>query len=215
MQSDGNRIGDGNVISGNSGSGVAIASSNNEVLLNYIGTNADGDTALGNPVGVQIRGGASPANSNEVDRNVISANGSGVIIAADQPDSTQDNTIWGNFIGTAADGTTALGNAGAGVAISSDGGIGNNTIGGSSDHDSNTIAYNVKGIAAGTGTSQNSFLSNSIHDNKFARHRPRRRRRHANDDGDGDTGANGLMNYPAIVSLCDAAADGASRRRHR
>ena len=201
VQSDANRIGDGNVISGNSGSGVAIASSHNEVLLNYIGTNADGDTALGNPVGVQIRGGATPANINEIDRNVISANGSGVIIAADQPDSTQGNTIWGNFIGTAADGTTALGNSGAGVAISMDGGIGNNTIGGSSDNASNTIAYNVKGIAAGTGTSRNSFLSNSIHDNKFAGIDLSDDGVTTNDPGDDDNGANGLMNYPAIVSL--------------
>ena len=131
-----------------------------------------------------------------------------------QPDSTQGNTIWGNFIGTAADGTTALGNAGAGVAISSDGGIGNNTIGGSSDHDSNTIAYNVKGIAAGTGTSQNSFLSNSIHDNKFAGIDLDDDGVTTNDDGDGDTGANGLMNYPAIVSL-SRSPNGGSRRRHR
>jgi hypothetical protein len=159
-----------NVISGNSGDGVQIigglAATGNKVEGNLIGTNATGNTALGNSnEGVDISNAEDSTIGGTVSgaRNVISGNGGdGVVIFGS--DAT-GNKVQGNFIGTGANGTTALGND-DGVVISSghDSTIGSavgSTAGG------NRIANNDQdgvlvfgGLAVG-----NSILSNSIFSN--------------------------------------------------
>jgi CSLREA domain-containing protein len=158
-----------NVVSGNTLVGVAISrASNNTVDGNYIGTDADGSTAVPNGGGgLQIVGDATPASSNSITSNVVSGNtGFGVEIngSTSAPSATA-NTLTGNVIGMDATEEHALGNTGPGVNIAALSGVGNNTIGGDLEAEQNVIAYNSKGIVAGAGSSHNSFLRNSIHDN--------------------------------------------------
>jgi CSLREA domain-containing protein len=116
--------GAGNVISGNSGDGVLIKSSNpgytgggNTVQGNFIGTDKDGMAALGNGgAGVELDGSSDNEIGCEIleEANVISSNtGDGVEITG----GASGNLVQGNFIGVAADGMTALGNSGSGVEI--------------------------------------------------------------------------------------------------
>ncbi|MGB3905224.1 MAG: right-handed parallel beta-helix repeat-containing protein, partial [Anaerolineae bacterium] len=75
-------------------------------------------------------------------RNIISGNEhSGVHIGATGADH---NTVSGNYIGPSADGTTIVGNGGAGVIINSDGQY--NTIGGSTSGERNIISGNFNGV---------------------------------------------------------------------
>jgi hypothetical protein len=119
--------GAGNVISGNSQAGIFIynpvgsQATGNSVLGNLIGTNANGTGAVPNGSdGVEIEnasgnvvGGVSP-----VDRNVISGNADdGVLIVQSPSLAASGNRILGNFIGTNAAGTAGLGNRGNGVEL--------------------------------------------------------------------------------------------------
>jgi len=123
-----NRIGPDNVISGNVEAGVYITgleADYNVVAGNYIGTNAAGNAGIyvgSYSVGVQIDDGAKhnligtdgDGSSDELERNVISGNGStGVRISGA---STEDNVIAGNYIGTRDGGYVRLYNN-TGVAI--------------------------------------------------------------------------------------------------
>lgn len=112
----GTGVGARNVISGNTSDGFNIFGNDNTILNNYIGTAADGVTALGNGVfGLEM---LSPAISNTIiggttatARNIISANNVGIRVMGDS------NTIQGNYIGLGADGTTELGNTSVGIAF--------------------------------------------------------------------------------------------------
>lgn len=105
-----------NLISGNSGSGVGIqgnATKGNVIEGNYIGTKADGITALGNKFGVNISGasGNTIGGTTAGAGNLISGNtNEGVLI---QSSGTTGNLIEGNLIGTAYSQTlTASGGSG-------------------------------------------------------------------------------------------------------
>jgi hypothetical protein len=145
--------------------GVAIAGTSatgNTVSGNYIGTDYTGTIALANDgAGVWLTaagagnmvGGTVPA-----DRNIISGNGDGVYLSG----ATSGSTISGNYIGTTADGLSALGNSGSGVNISQ--GSNNNTIGGSASGSGNLISGNtVDGITINGGTTDPH--DNTIEDN--------------------------------------------------
>jgi CSLREA domain-containing protein len=107
-----------NVISGNPFQGLQIASSNNLVEGNFIGTDAAGTNTLGNSTGVEIDqfSGGSPAINNVIGgtasgaRNIISGNSqSGVAISA------AGNRVQGNFIGTDVNGAVRLDNLTMGI----------------------------------------------------------------------------------------------------
>jgi titin len=143
-----------NVISGNIGDGVLLYGYDNQVLGNYIGTNATGNTALANGIGIvsgvddTIGGTAAGA------RNVISGNASyGILILGDF-----GNQVLGNFIGTNA--------AGDGVVANADGVWVNgysNTIGGTVSGAGNLISGNSQyGVFINTGGTGNQVLGNSI-----------------------------------------------------
>lgn len=114
-----------NVISGNGGSGVFLASagSGNNVIGNYIGTNMTATAAVGNALhGVRLGGtaGALIGGTTAAERNIISGNGfsfsgSGVVLDS----GSSGNTVRGNWIGLQSDGVTALGNSQAGILIDS------------------------------------------------------------------------------------------------
>ncbi len=158
---------DRNVLSANGWEGVGIHGSGtrlNFVFGNYIGTDATGTAALGNGYyGVRIYGGAQDNTvggySGDVG-NVISGNDvDGVRIAGE---GTEGNFVAGNYIGTAPDGSTALGNAECGVYITL--GAQGNTIGGNAALAPNVISGNLdSGVAiSGTGTMSNTVSGNYI-----------------------------------------------------
>jgi titin len=153
-----------NVISANAG-GIQISSpgsTGNQVVGNFIGTNASGTAALGNDFwGVVISdapgnivGGLTPGSG-----NVISANGSHGIQLSGA--SATGNQIVGNRIGTDLSGTILLGNALAGIFLSD---APNNTIGGTGSSAGNVISGNGQyGILIqGTASTGNGILGNRI-----------------------------------------------------
>jgi hypothetical protein len=154
---------DRNVVSGND-KGVVIvgsATTGNLVEGNNIGTNAAGSGAIGNGKdGVLVVNGA---NNNTIGGtapgagNLTSGNGeAGVDLTA-----SNLNTVEGNYIGTDASGTVAVGNQ-KGVGIG--GGSPNNLVGGTVAGARNVISGNVhRGVVIGaSGTSGNLLEGNYI-----------------------------------------------------
>ena len=114
----GTGAGAGNVVSGNSSDGIDISSDGNFVQGNKIGTNAAGTAVLGNGIPGAALGGAGVrffgGTSNTVANNVISGNDNeGIFI---HPGGNHEMVL-GNFIGTNAAGTAALGNGLDGIAL--------------------------------------------------------------------------------------------------
>ena len=123
--------------------------------------------------------------------------------------SGDGNTIQGNYIGVAADGTTPLGNSAAGVLVDPGN---NNLIGGTAPGAGNVIAHNGGGglffgsggvhVRGGTG---NSVLGNSIFSNAGFLHQLGIGLGDdtvtANDAADADTGPNDLQNFPVVASV--------------
>ena len=206
----------GNVISGNGGAGVEIATGGgtvitvpaemNEVQGNLIGTNAAGTAALGNgAAGVVIEDagsntiGARNFEAVEMARNIISGNGShGIEITGA---GSSHNFVHANFIGTNRSGTGAIGNTGHGVLAL---GSGPNSIGNFSDGFGNRIAHNggagVAVVFAAGQSFRKGILHNSIFSNAGLGIDLEADGVTPNDAGDGDTGANNLQNYPVLTS---------------
>jgi hypothetical protein len=146
--------GAGNVISGNVYSGLLFQdTSANQVLGNFIGTDATGKLAVPNDPssnaldGVDLLDGAvnnTIGGSYQLGQgNVISGNGSDGVFIADYfqaNDPATGNLVEGNFIGTDASGTVALGNQGNGVDVAR--GAENNIIGGTTPGLGNVISGN-------------------------------------------------------------------------
>jgi hypothetical protein len=205
----GTNAGEGNVISGNGGSGVWIfyaGATGNKVQGNYIGTNATGTNALGNGAngapsngvsGISVGFGASDTiigGTNATARNIISGNaGNGIEILSASP----RNTIQGNFIGTDINGTANLGNLANGIYINDSA---TNTIGGAGA--GNTIAFNSdRGVTIlGSNGTSNAILGNSIFSNGSLGIDLNNDGVTPNDAGDSDNGPNNLQNYPVLSS---------------
>jgi hypothetical protein len=134
-----------NVVSGNDLFGVAMQGSGtnaNRVAGNYVGTTPQGTAAMPNKSGgVAIYNSAARntiGGTTAGTRNLISGNaGTGVVLSGA---GTTGDLVEGNFIGSNAAGTAALGNAHDGVLIQH--GATGNTIGGTAAGTGNTIAYN-------------------------------------------------------------------------
>ncbi len=137
--STGNRVGgpnpgEGNVISGNTQSGVNGGASLT-IEGNLIGLAADGITPLGNGNrGIQIGGASSLVLNNVVSSNV----GNGVLLNS----GASGTVLRGNVVGLAADGTTARGNGGSALLVQCASGC---TIGGSATADRNVISASTAG----------------------------------------------------------------------
>jgi CSLREA domain-containing protein len=135
----------GLVINRFSGYGIHLVTAGNNVIEgNYIGTDVAGAVALGNGTGVCIDGapnntvGGTAAGA----RNVISGtNGYGILISLD---TASGNQVLGNYIGTNAAGSAALGNLWDGVEIIY---APNNTIGGTAAEARNVISGNKQGVS--------------------------------------------------------------------
>ena len=200
----GSAVGDRNLISGNGYNGIVITQNTGTVVLNnYIGTDITGKKALGN----KSTGIVMQADSNTVgglgpnDANVISANGgAGILIQGDPTNNTTGSFdfVVGNFIGVGADGTTPLGNAGAGVSMSVPKGS-TNVIGGQGKA-RNIIAFNSgPGVQINGGTT-NLISGNSIRSNGGLGIALDILTPLLNDAGDVDTGSNNRQNYPVLTA---------------
>jgi len=151
-----------NIISGNTGSGISLPSSDDQLNLvqgNYIGVDVTGLVALPNAIGIKID---SQAHDNTIGgtaagaANVISGNtNDGIQISAS---AGANNLIQGNFIGTNSAGTSSLPNGGQGILSNCPNA---NTIGGSDPGARNLISGN-----AGFGI-QFTTASNSIIEGNF------------------------------------------------
>jgi hypothetical protein len=197
-----------NILSGNlGGAGVIDEGQNTVIAGNYCGTDATGTLALGGG-NIEVGDGASGAlvgGTTATARNVISGNGYGVELFGA---GTNHDTIEGNFIGTDASGTAALGNSLDGVLVEQ--GATDNTIGGTTAGAGNTIAFSGQaGIAITDASSTgNSIRGNSIHDNGglgidlVAAGGPLSGDSVTpNDYHDADTGPNALQNFPVLSSV--------------
>ena len=154
----GTAAGAGNLISGNGGAGVELAGSGNTVLGNRIGTDAPGTAALGNSGAGVLVGGDNNlvGGTTAAARNVVAGNaGFGV----DAGRGT-GNLVQGNFIGTDAGGTAALGNTAGGVHV----GGSKNVIGGTAAGARNVVSANGgPGVEIdGFGTQGNQVQGNFI-----------------------------------------------------
>jgi uncharacterized repeat protein (TIGR01451 family) len=176
----------GLAIGGFSGSGLLLSGPGNARVRGcFIGTDPTGTQRRPNREGVlvlstgNIIGGTAPG-----DRNLISANRNrGVLIAIGG-----GNVLFGDFIGTDATGTRALGNAGAGIAISSSS---NNTIGGTAAGAGDLISGNQgSGIAIDDSAPAPAPTGNSIQGCLI---------------GTDLTGARALGNFDVGVLLADAS----------
>ncbi len=157
-----------NVIGGNGTNGVELnAASNNQVAMNYIGTDVTGEVDLGNArngilvtgastgnmIGGVATGGNDPTGGDSADPvfvrppqgNLISGNGAnGVLITG----GASQNQLSGNYIGTDAAGTSALGNTLDGVAIV---GANSNSLLGCTFEQNPFVFYNVISGNGGNG----------------------------------------------------------------
>jgi hypothetical protein len=149
-----------NVISGNAyGIGIGGAAKGTTVAGNYVGTDASGTRDLGNSqYGVAGEGGSNSVigGTTIATRNVISGNNAGGIGFA-----ASGVRIAGNYVGTDASGTEALGNTFYGVYIDSGS---NNIIGGTSAAERNVISGNDGSgvLIANADTNANKVLGNYI-----------------------------------------------------
>lgn len=149
-----------NIISGNAKDGIILFAQFNVVAGNYVGTTAAGTAPLANgAAGVRLRAGAT---NNSVGGptagagNVISGNATDGVLIEDP--ATQFNRLAGNYIGTTADGTTAVANRGNGVRIS---GASSNTVG--LPGGGNVISGNLgSGVRLESGSTGNTVESNFI-----------------------------------------------------
>ena len=181
----GTAAGAGNLVSGNgighscgcvTGAGIGVTSVDGlNVEGNLIGTDATGASAIPNVTGGIVFFGNNGAFTNVViggttaaSRNVISGNGgngigNGISISPGTSGST-GIVVEGNFIGTDAAGSAALGNVGVGIGI--DGGTLNTVIGGTDPGAGNVISANRVGIdMTGGSSSQHQPVGTTIQGN--------------------------------------------------
>ncbi len=159
----------GNLISGNTNSGIniefvgGVEASNNTIIGNFIGTDVNGTAALSNNEGIYINSGASEniiGGTNSEERNLISGNvNKGILISNI---GTDNNIIQGNYIGTDVTGLISLPNSSDGITIND--GASNNKIGGVETGAGNLISGNGRyGITIGkSGTTGNIIQGNYI-----------------------------------------------------
>ncbi len=147
---------DGNVASGNGSSGILIAgtSPNCVIQRNIVGLNAAGTAAIGNGNGgIYLFGGATSALMGGAGMgNVVSGNASFGIMLSDTL-----NMVLGNYVGTNANGTGAIPNTGNGIIVAGP----NNRVGGSAAGEGNVVSGNAfSGIVVWT--ARNSIKGNKV-----------------------------------------------------
>lgn len=194
---------EGNLLSGNTDAGVYLfkpGATGNQILGNYLGTEATGLASLGNAMeGIYVEGasanvigGSAPGAA-----NVISGNRTRGILLT----NATANVIEGNLVGLAADGKTALANAFHNIECEA--GTSETSI------RSNRIAYAgsiFAGVRIRQGSSRNLISANSIFGNGALGIDLGPAGVTPNDPGDADAGANNLQNFPEIIQAFGGTA---------
>ena len=156
---------------------------------NLIGTDATGMLDRGNAIGMSMEPGAQGGvigGSFPHQRNVISGNTIGIIANGNYA------TIWGNYIGTAANGTSNLGNDGSGILAQGTG----------ARIRDNTIRFNAsRGISIGGAASRTSIRGNSVFENGGLGIDLGNDGVTLNDPDDADSGPNELLNFPVLTRV--------------
>ncbi len=159
----------GNVISSNFAYGVLVGSgtASAQIQGNTIGLGSDGSTVLGNgSAGIYLTGAATntligtnaDGSNDSAERNIISGNGSGIVI---DTAGTTGNMIYGNYIGTDLTGLVARANTFDGVRIES--GATTNYVGGTGTSRRNIIAGNGQdGVQIDGETTDGNFIQNNF-----------------------------------------------------
>ncbi len=195
----GTSTGAGNVFSGNLGFGFTLDANNSLIQGNRFGSDVTGTKPIGNGgAGMSLRG----------DKNTIKGN----VFASNKWDgvgfSGNDNTFFGNAVGTSLTGSINLGNLQNGLDFSGD----RNKIGGIGAGEANTVAYNGKSLKQnGHGILVFSGIGNAIRRNSIFANEGRGIELYdaaakyqssftINDPGDADKGTNNLQNYPTVTS---------------
>jgi hypothetical protein len=206
---------DRNVVVGNSSGALLIVASatgsanNNIITGNYFGMMPNGTDSLNNGDGLLLTAavggtinGTTIGGANPNARNLISGNSNGGISLTGA--GVGNTVIAGNYIGVAADGVTARGNAGNGIFMN---GAHDTTVGGNTAAEGNVIAFNqINGLnISNAGTVRNRVLSNRIYANTFQAidliGTPGTTN---NDAGDGDAGPNDLQNFPVLPTASNS-----------
>jgi len=209
VNADQNEV-DQNAISGNQENGIFLSGAiNNRIRGNLIGTNVNGTLAVGNQLNgvlithsrLNIIGTESSGSYTDSETNLISGNlNSGIKIENTSPIDTNQNGIYGNRIGTSADGQGAIPNAYFGINLKGDR-VSDNTI------QANLIAHNLNSAVYLEGiqpTEGNTITRNNIVNNwggiviQGAG---------SNDLKDLDDGPNGLQNYPELQAALKDGMD--------
>ena len=152
----------GNVISGNQGTGLALTSDalNSIVQGNNIGTNVDGDTPLGNSnFGLLVATAGNTIGGSYLDGggNLISGNARHGLVVSGA--AASDNSLTGNFVGVNATGDAAIANGSFGVFVVN---ASNNTIGSTDVGATNLISGNqLSGVVIRSANS-NELIGNRI-----------------------------------------------------
>ncbi|XZE33950.1 cadherin domain-containing protein [Pirellulaceae bacterium SH501] len=157
-------VGARNILSGNNHYGIELQGSsttNNTIAANYVGTTADGASALGNSTGGVAFWGSGTGNT--LTSNIVSGNiGLGVLVG----NASSGAIIQGNTIGLAVNGSTVLGNGSTGIHVgeaSINTRIGSNADGTNDASERNIISGNSNGIViTGAGTSGTMVYGNYI-----------------------------------------------------
>jgi CSLREA domain-containing protein len=153
-----------------------IASSNNTIACNFIGTDETGNAAAsGNADNGIVLGCSSTGNviggANAADGNLVAAHpfdGVQIVGGGCPPDEPNGNFVLGNFIGVAKSGVAALGNGLSGISVFDGSGPDGTQIGsmpdggGGSTYRGNVIGGNVSGIYLGAGVSATVIVANAI-----------------------------------------------------
>jgi len=193
----GSNPGEGNVISGNTESGIHISVGNGCAIQgNKIGTNPAGTEALANQYGIYLSN--APLVSIGGDFNA----GEGNLISANQFDGINitgsgGTIVTGNTIGTDPAAVQPLGNGTAGIEL--DQNAHDAVIGSVAPGEANAIAWNGTGVL-NRGV-QNAIRANPIFFNSGPGIDNGADGVTKNDAGDVDTGANLLQNFPFISSV--------------
>jgi hypothetical protein len=158
-----------NVISGNASHGVALNGSNTTVVGNYIGTDITGTFAIGNGasgIGLNAASGNTIGDTTPGGGNVISAN---ALSGIEFFNFSDNNTVVHNLIGTAANGTSPLGNGRDGIDfLGAENGASpsfDNQVGEPIANGGNVIAFNPNGVVVQSGSTSDTISANSIFGN--------------------------------------------------
>ncbi len=203
----GGSLAERNIISGNTLAGIAVlAADGTTIRSNIIGANSTGTSAVPNGSGISLDSATSSniGGGTVNDGNLISGNtGAGILVMA----ASNFNNIEGNLIGTKLDGTSALGNGSHGISFPNGTSASNRIEGFGAS--SNTIAFNGgAGISLFAGGNNNRISGNSIFANAGLGIDLGTAGVTPNDNGDTDTGPNGLLNFPILLSLAGNTISG-------